>query len=120
MEHYMGPALFAITMQAILSKHDEIALQGIEFWSNVFDEEIDLAIEASEAQKQGRPPSRSSKFYAKDAVQYLEPILVQTLTKQKESDDEDDWNPRKAASVCLMLMASCTEDAIMPHLLSYL
>jgi importin subunit beta-1 len=120
MEHYMGPALFAITMQAMRSEHDEIALQGIEFWSNVCDEEVDLAIEASEAQEQGRPPSRSSKFYAKGALQYLVPILVQTLTKQEESDDEDDWNPCKAAGVCLMLMASCTEDAIIPHVLPFI
>ncbi|CAG2172057.1 unnamed protein product, partial [Oppiella nova] len=71
MEQYMGPALFAITMQAMRSDHDEIALQGIEFWSNVCDEEVDLSIEASEAAEQGRPPSRSSKFYAKGALQYL-------------------------------------------------
>lgn len=30
------------------SDMDEVALQGIEFWSNVCDEEMDLAIEASE------------------------------------------------------------------------
>ena len=115
----MGPALFAITMQAMRSEHEEIALQGIEFWSNVCDEEVDLSIEASEAAEQGRPPSRTSKFYAKGALQYLVPILVQTLTKQEESDDEDDWNPCKAAGVCLMLMASCTEDSIIPHVLPF-
>lgn len=87
---------------------DEVALQGIEFWSNVCDEEMDLAIEASEvrwspdrlqgrvlsfgadpsalvqsqASEQGRPPEHTSKFYAKGALQYLVPILTQTLTKQ--------------------------------------
>lgn len=48
---------------------DEVALQGIEFWSNVCDEEVDLAIEASEAAELGRPPERTSRFYAKGALQ---------------------------------------------------
>lgn len=141
METYMGPALFAvrhhkplfkpesqsessqqrryschflfqITIEAMKSDIDEVALQGIEFWSNVCDEEMDLAIEASEvsvtlpltnrklfftsclftvrsfclvqsqASEQGRPPEHTSKFYAKGALQYLVPILTQTLTKQ--------------------------------------
>ena len=115
----MGPALFAITVQAMKSDIDEVALQGIEFWSNVCDEEVDLAIEASEAAEQGRPPTRTSRFYAKGALQYLVPILTQSLTKQDEHDDEDDWNPCKAAGVCLMLMASCCEDAIVPFVLPF-
>ncbi|KAM7286013.1 importin subunit beta-1 isoform X2 [Ixodes scapularis] len=119
MEHYMGPALFAITMEAMKSDIDEVALQGIEFWSNVCDEEVDLSIEASEASEQGRPPARTSRFYAKGALQYLVPILVQTLTKQEEHDDEDDWNPCKAAGVCLMLMASCCEDDMIAHSLPF-
>lgn len=39
-----------ITIEAMKSDIDEVALQGIEFWSNVCDEEMDLAIEASEVQ----------------------------------------------------------------------
>jgi hypothetical protein len=31
-------------MDAMKSTHDEIALQGIEFWSNVCDEEYDLQL----------------------------------------------------------------------------
>lgn len=115
----MGPALFAITMQAMKDERDEIALQGIEFWSNVCDEEVDLSIEALEAQEQGIPPARTSRFYAKGALQYLVPILMQTLTKQEEHDDEDDWNPCKAAGVCLMLMANCCEDAIVNEVLPF-
>lgn len=78
METYMGPALFAvsvfiqywcdvsvcdvmtlrlcsrslqITIEAMKSDIDEVALQGIEFWSNVCDEEMDLAIEATEVMR---------------------------------------------------------------------
>ncbi|NWR41760.1 IMB1 protein, partial [Regulus satrapa] len=120
METYMGPALFAITIEAMKSDIDEVALQGIEFWSNVCDEEMDLAIEASEAAEQGRPPEHTSKFYAKGALQYLVPILTQTLTKQDENDDDDDWNPCKAAGVCLMLLATCCEDDIVPHVLPFI
>lgn len=120
MEAYMGPALFAITIEAMKSDIDEVALQGIEFWSNVCDEEMDLAIEASEASEQGRPPEHTSKFYAKGALQYLVPILNQTLTKQDENDDDDDWNPCKAAGVCLMLLATCCEDDVVPHVLPFI
>lgn len=119
MEHYMGPALFAITMEAMKSDVDEIALQGIEFWSTVCDEEVDLAIELSEAAEAGKPPERTSRFYAKGALQYLVPILLASLTKQEEFDDDDEWNPCKAAGVCLMLMASCCEDDIIQHVLPF-
>lgn len=53
MEPYMGQALFPITLEAMKSDIDEISLQGIEFWSNVSDEEIDLAIEEAEAAEAG-------------------------------------------------------------------
>ena len=35
-------------MEAMKSDVDEVSLQGIEFWSTVCDEEVDLSIEASE------------------------------------------------------------------------
>lgn len=97
MEPYMPQALFPITLDAMRSDNDAVALQGIEFWSNVSDEEVDLAIEDTEAQESGRPPARVSRHYAKGALQYIVPLLLQKLTKQEELDDEDDWNPSKAA-----------------------
>lgn len=119
MEVYMAPALFPITLQAMKSDNEQIALQGIEFWSNVSDEEIDLSIESQEAQETGRVPSRVSNHYARGALQYLAPVLMDKLTKQEEFDDEDDWNPSKAASVCLMLLATCCEDEIVGHVLPF-
>ena len=44
---------FKITIEAMKSDIDDVALQGIEFWSNVCDEEMDLAIEASEVSLRG-------------------------------------------------------------------
>ncbi|XP_040568978.1 importin subunit beta-1 isoform X2 [Lepeophtheirus salmonis] len=119
MEAYMGPALFAITLEAMKSDCDEVALQGIEFWSNVCDEEVDLQIEAADAQEIGRPPEHVSRYYAKGALQFIVPILMETLVKQEDYDDEDDWKPCKAAGVCLMLLASCCEDDIVIHVLSF-
>ena len=119
MEAYMGPALFAITLEAMKSEVDEVALQGIEFWSNVCDEEVDLEIERSEAEELGKPPENVSRFYAKGALQFIVPILMQTLAKQEDFDDEDDWNPCKAAGVCLMLLATCCQDDVVPHVLPF-
>lgn len=119
MEPYMAQALFPITLEAMKSDNDQVSLQGIEFWSNVSEEEIDLTIECQEAQESGRPPTRVSKYYAQGALQYLVPVLMDKLTKQEEFDDEDDWNPAKAASVCLMLLATCCEKDIVPHVLPF-
>eukprot|EP00088_Acartia_fossae_P036197 TRINITY_DN373_c0_g1_i17.p1 TRINITY_DN373_c0_g1~~TRINITY_DN373_c0_g1_i17.p1 ORF type:complete len:652 (-),score=167.22 TRINITY_DN373_c0_g1_i17:302-2257(-) len=82
METYMGQALFAITMDAMKSEVDEVALQGIEFWSDLCDEEVDLQIEASEAMETGRPPEHVSRFYAKGALPFLVPAMIQSLCKQ--------------------------------------
>lgn len=120
MEPYMAQALFPITLEATKSENDQIALQGIEFWSNVSDEEIDLIIETQEANDAGRAPVRVSKHYARGALQYLTPVLVEKLTKQDECDDEDNWSPAKAASVCLMLLATCCEDEIVPHVFPFI
>merc|ERR550519_1743121 len=76
-------------------------------------------MEAQEASEAGRPPEHVSRFYAKGALQFLVPALMSSLTKQDEYDDEDDWNPCKAAGVCLMLLASCCDDDIVPHVLPF-
>jgi importin subunit beta-1 len=120
MEAYMGPALFAITVAAMKSPNDDVALQGIEFWSSVCEEESELAIELQEAMEEGRAPASTSRYYARGALQYLVPILLQRLCEQKDCEDDDEWNPCKAAGVCLMLLSSCVEDDILPHVMDFI
>ena len=45
--------------------------------------------------------------------------LVISNDLQEEVDDDDEWNPCKAAGVCLMLMATGCEDDIVPHVLPF-
>lgn len=120
MQMYMGQALFPITLEAMRSDNVQVSLQGIEFWSNVCDEEMDLEIEKQEAQETGIPPTRVSQHYARGALEFLAPVLTDKLTKQEEFDDEDDWNPSKAAGVCLMLLATCCETDIVPHVFPFI
>ena len=102
------------------SFNDDVALQGIEFWSSVCEEESELQIELSEAMEEGRSPTSTSKYYARGALQYLVPILLQRLCEQKDSEDDDEWNPCKAAGVCLMLLSSCVEDEIIGHVMPFI
>eukprot|EP00053_Salpingoeca_punica_P019522 m.198216 g.198216 ORF g.198216 m.198216 type:complete len:874 (-) comp17673_c0_seq1:2360-4981(-) len=115
MKTYMG-ALFSITMEAMMSADEKVALQGIEFWSNVCDEEYDLAMDEPVP---GQPPERVSQHYCKGAVPHIVPILNQLLTKQEEEDDEEDWNLSKAASVCLTLIALCAEDDVLQFVVPF-
>lgn len=65
------------------SQDEQVAMQGIEFWSNVCDEEIQLADELEQAEIDGaRTPLRYSRHYAKGALQYLVPILTEKMTQQ--------------------------------------
>ncbi|KAK0425425.1 hypothetical protein QR680_009193 [Steinernema hermaphroditum] len=120
MEHYMANALFPITLEAMKSGVDDFILQGIEFWSNVCEEELALNMEAEEAQEEGRTPEQVSRHYAKGALPHLIPMLTETLAHQEQADDDDDWVPSKAAGVCIMLMAQCTGDDIIVPILPFI
>ena len=37
----------------------------------------------------------------------------------EEGDDDDDWTPHKAAGVCIMLLAQCVGDDIIPCVLPF-
>ena len=42
------------------------------------------------------------------------------ILSQEEYDDEDDWNPCKAAGVCLMLLAQCCENDVIPFVTDFI
>ena len=87
-----------------------------------------MALEESEAAEQKRAPSDFSRFispfirflarmdfrkYATGVLPYICPALTNMLTHQEEDADDEEWNPAKAAGVCLMNLASCCEGTLL-------
>lgn len=91
---------------------EAVALQAIEFWSTVCEEEIEIAIEAQEALQYGEEPALESKHFAKAALPEILPVLLELLTQQDEDADEDEWTKSMAAAACLELLARNVGDAI--------
>ncbi|KAJ7802230.1 armadillo-type protein [Mycena olivaceomarginata] len=120
MGFYMEQALFGLTVVGMKHPDERVALQAVEFWSTVCEEEVDLAIEAQEAQEYGESPETESKHFAKIALPEIVPVLLLLLTKQEELADEDEWNVSMAAGTCLSLLAGAVQDAIVPAVIPFI
>ena len=111
--------LFQLTTSAIEKDDEKVALQAIEFWSTLCEEEMDLMEEIAHCNASGIPLStmeRENMNYVKGAMERLGPLLTNTMTKQDEDYTSDDeiWNLAMAAATCLGLIATTVEDAIVP------
>ncbi|KZT37128.1 ARM repeat-containing protein [Sistotremastrum suecicum HHB10207 ss-3] len=120
MGFYMERALFGLTVMGMNHPEEAVALQAVEFWSTVCEEEIDLQIEAAEAQEYGEQPEHESKFFAKTALNEIIPVLLNLLTKQEEDADEEEWNVAMAAGTCLSLLAQAVQDAVVPSVIPFI
>ena len=72
-----------MTLGAIKNDAEDVAQQGIEFWSSVCDVEMDILLEAEERAELGVVPSTRSNNYIKAALSHLVPILNECMTKQE-------------------------------------
>ncbi|EGN91784.1 hypothetical protein SERLA73DRAFT_100127 [Serpula lacrymans var. lacrymans S7.3] len=120
MAFYMEQALFGLTVVGMKHTDERVALQAVEFWTTVCEEEIELAHEAREAADYGEPPEVESKFFAKIALPEVIPVLLTLLTRQEEDADEDEWNVSMAAGTCLSFMAQAVADAIVPAVIPFI
>ncbi|KAL0945086.1 hypothetical protein HGRIS_004239 [Hohenbuehelia grisea] len=95
-------------------KHSDerVALQAVEFWSTVCEEEIELEIEAQE--EYGEMPETESRQFAKVALGETMPVLLNLLTKQEEDADEDEWNVSMAAGTCGWCRPRCNRPCCYP------
>ncbi|KAE8696506.1 Importin subunit beta-1 [Hibiscus syriacus] len=117
LEPYMQ-TLFQLTSNVVKSDEETVALQAIEFWSSICDEEIELQeFESPESGDSGPPHS----CFIEKALSSLVPLLLETLLKQEEDQDQDDtiWNISMAGGTCLGLVARTVGDAIVPLVMPF-
>ncbi|XP_057487564.1 importin subunit beta-1-like [Actinidia eriantha] len=117
LEPYMQ-TIFELTLKAVKGDEEVVALQAIEFWSSICDEEIELQDYDYAENGDSSPPH--SHFIEK-ALPSLVPMLLETLLKQEEDQDQDDttWNVSMAGGTCLGLVARTIGDAIVPLVMPF-
>ncbi|KAJ3682850.1 hypothetical protein LUZ60_013077 [Juncus effusus] len=117
LEPYMQ-TLFNLTANAIRSDEEQVALQAIEFWSTVCDEEISIQEDCA-----GSDEGSSVLHYrfVEKALHVLVPVLLETLLKQEEDQDQDEgiWNLSMAGGTCLGLVARTVGDAVVPLVMPF-
>lgn len=98
--------IFTLSQRAVTHDEEAVALQAIEFWCTICEEELDKDDE-------GDSTEVNHKFI-KAALPHLVPMLMEQLTKQEEGQEEDDgaWNLSMAAGTCLGLCSAVEGDAI--------
>lgn len=118
LEPYMQ-TLFELTANAARTDEEPVALQAIEFWSTICDEEVGLQEDAEAA---GDVSSTCHFHFIEKAIPLLVPMLLETLLKQEEDQDEDDeiWNLSMAGGTCLGLVATAVKDAIVPLVMPFI
>ncbi|WCJ41547.1 Importin subunit beta-1 [Euphorbia peplus] len=112
--------IFAITAKTVKEDEEAVALQAVEFWSSICDEEIDIL------EDYGGDFTGDSDipcfYFIKQALPALVPMLLETLLKQEEEQDQDEgtWNIAMAGGTCLGLVARTVGDEIVPLVIPFI
>ncbi|KAL9225418.1 hypothetical protein vseg_001347 [Gypsophila vaccaria] len=112
--------IFNITAKAVREDEESVALQAIEFWSSICDEEIDI-LEEYRGDFSGDSEIPCFNFI-KQALPALVPMLLETLLKQEEDQDQDEgaWNLAMAGGTCLGLVARTVADDIVSLVMPFI
>jgi importin subunit beta-1 len=102
------------------SENEKVALQSVEFWSTVCEEEYNIIQENAHAIENNETPPFVCYKFAEQVAQKLVAVLLYLLTKKEEDSDEDEWNISMAAATCLSLLSSVIADHIVPHVLPWI
>ncbi|KAJ3074080.1 karyopherin beta [Rhizoclosmatium hyalinum] len=119
MPMYMSQALYGLTIDGMQNPNERVAMQSVEFWSTVCEEEANIMRENEESIQNGEQPALQNHDFARPVGQKLVQVLLMLLTKKEEDEEEDEWNISMAAATCLALLASVFEDDIVSLVLPW-
>ncbi|XP_047321231.1 importin subunit beta-1-like isoform X2 [Impatiens glandulifera] len=112
--------IYNIAAKAVKEDEEPVALQAIEIWSSICDEEFDILEEIDG--DFARDSDIQCFYFVKQALPALVPMLLETLLKQDEDQDQDDsaWNIAMAGGTCLGLVARTVGDDIVPLVMPFI
>ena len=102
--------LGAASFNAIAKDEEEVALQGIELWCSICDEELN--------RKKYNDPSRPAKEYINYCYLGLVKVMLENISRKEEFDDSD-WNVSVASGCCLSLIATCVGEPMTGQVISF-
>jgi len=118
LQDYMT-TLYELTTDSIKRDREEVAKAAIEFWSSLCEVEQDLIDEAVDFAERGLNPERPCMRYVSAALVHLVPILLETLTKQEEDSDDEEYTLHMAGFICLTCISQTVEDAILAVMMPF-
>mmetsp|Transcript_29029 Transcript_29029/g.84350 ORF Transcript_29029/g.84350 Transcript_29029/m.84350 type:complete len:870 (-) Transcript_29029:536-3145(-) len=122
LQDYMQ-TIFKLTFDTIRTDDEAVALQAIEFWSTLCEEEQELLDEAADAAERGVPvdPDRVCVKYVAAALEHLAPLLTETMSKHLDEIDveEEEWTLAMSAATCLQLVSETVEDLVVPAIMPF-
>jgi len=113
LDMYMN-VIYQLTIHAIKQDEEVVALQAIEFWSTIAEEELGLEVETAR-------DGENSKLrrFVHIALDHLCPVIFDCLMQQEELQDDDTWNKSTAAGSCLDLLSECAPAKIIERVVPF-
>jgi hypothetical protein len=108
------PDLFSLSQQAVRGADEEVALQALEFWCTVAEEEAARCDGAAS-------PGETCHHFVRGALPQLAPLLLEQLTKQEEGQETEDaaHNLALMAGTALGLAAEVVGGGVVDHVMPY-
>lgn len=103
---YMA-VLFPLTSEAISTDSPEAAKMALEFWATIFAREYELG------------DSEQNLQLANKAKDPLLPLILTSLLRASDEDDEEEWTLSAAADLCLQNLVDAVDIQIIPPIIAF-